>query len=222
MTSKLTRDELNEVVSTYGKSHIAHRMAVELLAAMDSEPVAWMHNNNNIGIPAITVSPKIGNYWMSEFKDVQPLYRHAQIPKAATDCANAEFGTYSGQIHIVAPNGKPAGIDACILSEVVGLWEAGITTIESCCGHNKASSYIAVAEEDAGRMRALGYELDASHPSGCVFYSKTSLHGRATQPAPVVPEDVRQALSQMDDEIIAELDAEESARRAAMLNGGKS
>lgn len=44
----------------------------------DSEPVAWMHNNNNIGIPAITVSQKIGNYWMSEFKDVQPLYRHAQ------------------------------------------------------------------------------------------------------------------------------------------------
>lgn len=37
------------------------------------------------------------------------------------------------------------------------------------------------------------------------------------QPAPVVPEDVRQALSKMDDEIIAELDAEESACRAAML-----
>lgn len=37
----------------------------------------------------------------------------------------------------------------------------------------------------------------------------------AQQPAPVVPEDVRQALSQMDDEIIAELDAEESACRAA-------
>lgn len=47
-------------------------------AAMDSEPVAWMHNNNNIGIPAITTSQKIGQYWMSEFKDVQPLYRHAQ------------------------------------------------------------------------------------------------------------------------------------------------
>ncbi|URY99611.1 EaA protein [Klebsiella phage 6991] len=42
------------------------------------------------------------------------------------------------------------------------------------------------------------------------------------QPAPVVPEDVRRALSIMDDEIIAELDAEESACRAAMLNGGKS
>ncbi len=37
------------------------------------------------------------------------------------------------------------------------------------------------------------------------------------QPAPVVPEDARQALRKMVDEIIAELDAEESACRAAML-----
>ncbi|WP_194761018.1 hypothetical protein [Klebsiella variicola] len=44
----------------------------------------------------------------------------------------------------------------------------------------------------------------------------------AQQPAPVVPEDVRQALSQMDDEIIAELDAEESACRAATLQAGNS
>ncbi|HFF8580896.1 TPA: hypothetical protein ACGEYZ_005176 [Klebsiella pneumoniae] len=47
-------------------------------AAMDSEPVAWMHSNNDIGIPAITVSQKIGHYWMAEFENVQPLYRHAQ------------------------------------------------------------------------------------------------------------------------------------------------
>ncbi len=45
---------------------------------------------------------------------------------------------------------------------------------------------------------------------------------RHAQPAPVVPEDVRQALSKMDDEIIAELDAEESASRAAMLHAGNS
>ncbi len=37
-----------------------------------------------------------------------------------------------------------------------------------------------------------------------------------------VPEDVRQALSKMDDEIIAEFDAEESASRAAMLHAGNS
>ncbi|MCI8087824.1 DUF551 domain-containing protein [Klebsiella pneumoniae] len=51
----------------------------------DSEPVAWMHNNNNIGIPAITTSQKIGQYWMSEFKDVQPLYRHAQPAPVVPD-----------------------------------------------------------------------------------------------------------------------------------------
>lgn len=38
--STITRDELNEVIATYGKHHIAHRMANVLLAAMDSEPVA--------------------------------------------------------------------------------------------------------------------------------------------------------------------------------------
>ncbi|HCU0461155.1 TPA: DUF551 domain-containing protein [Klebsiella pneumoniae] len=54
--------------------------------AADSEPVAWMHNNNNIGIPAITTSQKIGQYWMSEFKDVQPLYRHAQPAPVAPVC----------------------------------------------------------------------------------------------------------------------------------------
>ncbi|HDU2486545.1 hypothetical protein [Klebsiella pneumoniae] len=40
---------------------------------------------------------------------------------------------------------------------------------------------------------------------------------RHAQPASLVPEDVRQALSKMDDEIIAELDTEESDCRAAML-----
>ncbi|WP_438442011.1 hypothetical protein [Klebsiella pneumoniae] len=43
--SSITRDELNEVIATYGKHHIAHRMAIVLLAAMDSEPVAEVLSN---------------------------------------------------------------------------------------------------------------------------------------------------------------------------------
>ncbi len=81
MTSKLTRERLEQLANFKG-APLTRQEEQELariaLAAMDSEPVAWMHNNNNIGIPAITVSQKIGNYWMSEFKDVQPLYRHPQ------------------------------------------------------------------------------------------------------------------------------------------------
>lgn len=84
MTSKLTRERI-ELIANFHRAMAlppSHAEIEELarmaLAAMDSEPVAWMHNNNNIGIPAITTSQKIGKYWMSEFKDVQPLYRHAQ------------------------------------------------------------------------------------------------------------------------------------------------
>lgn len=46
---------------------------------------------------------------------------------------------------------------------------------------------------------------------------KMALAAMDSEPVAAVPEDVRQALSKMDDEIIAELDAEESACRAAML-----
>ena len=52
--STITRDELNEVIATYGKHHIAHRMANVLLAAMDSEPVAYISKSDfNAGYPHI-------------------------------------------------------------------------------------------------------------------------------------------------------------------------
>lgn len=86
MTSELTRAELLNIIETdhvqCGEASALARMA---LAAMDSEPVAWMHSNNDIGIPAITVSQKIGHYWMAEFENVQPLYRHAQPEPALPD-----------------------------------------------------------------------------------------------------------------------------------------
>lgn len=69
------RDDIEDI----GGDEI-RELASMALAAMDGEPVAWMHNNNDIGIPAITTSQKIGQHWMAEFKDVQPLYRHAQQP----------------------------------------------------------------------------------------------------------------------------------------------
>ncbi|HAT3650473.1 TPA: hypothetical protein I8564_003199 [Raoultella ornithinolytica] len=86
--STITRERLEKIKSwreTYGAgsnvilpAEEAEELACMALAAMDSEPVAWMHSNNDIGIPAITVSQKIGHYWMAEFENVQPLYRHAQ------------------------------------------------------------------------------------------------------------------------------------------------
>lgn len=86
MSSKLTRERIELIANfhramTLPPSHDEiEELARMALAAMDSEPVAWMHNNNNIGIPAITASQKIGQDWMAKFKGVQPLYRHAQQP----------------------------------------------------------------------------------------------------------------------------------------------
>ncbi|HDK5619710.1 DUF551 domain-containing protein [Klebsiella pneumoniae] len=97
MTSKLTRDELNEVVSTYGKSHIAHRMAVELLAAMDSEPVAEVYQAPNVGICA-ALGPSIR--MLCPLEPGTKLYRHAQpalvIPDEMTSERAHEIGYYYG------------------------------------------------------------------------------------------------------------------------------
>lgn len=89
--STITRDELNEVIATYGKHHIAHRMANVLLAAMDSEPVAWIAQNKNTGEVEIdepfakATNPK---YWTDAF----PVYRHAQQPVVPDDLKEAAKG----------------------------------------------------------------------------------------------------------------------------------
>lgn len=72
-------------------------------------------------------------------------------------CINIDFGTYANATAIKTPTGKIADIDNCILDEVRNLWAKGVITHESCCGHNKAAGYIAVASESIPRMLELGY-----------------------------------------------------------------
>lgn len=98
MTSKLTRDELNEVVSTYGKSHIAHRMAVELLAAMDRDKVRNEHAEwsqatfgsvgpvgplKHLSKEALEAADQPGD--LSEWADMQFLLWDAQRRAGITD-----------------------------------------------------------------------------------------------------------------------------------------
>ena len=75
--STITRDELNEVIATYGKHHIAHQMANALLAAMDSEPVADTPQPQNAGICA-PLGPSIR--MLCPLEPGTNLYRHAQQP----------------------------------------------------------------------------------------------------------------------------------------------
>lgn len=73
-------------------------------------------------------------------------------------CICIEFGSYDNQATVLTPQGKKAGIDNCILPEIRLLWAQGVETIESCCGHNKATGYICVHPKDIYKMKELGYK----------------------------------------------------------------
>ncbi|SWV05785.1 Eaa1 [Klebsiella pneumoniae] len=93
--STITRDELNEVIATYGKHHIAHRMANLLLAAMDSEPDCkerklFCSTDTARMRKVISVSAGTGD---------APLYRHAQPAPEKYNIGDATMR------HIFTPTG---------------------------------------------------------------------------------------------------------------------
>ena len=87
------------------------------------------------------------------------------MSKTTCMCINVDMGSCDAQVSMRAPNGKWVCIDACLATEIAWLWLLGVPTIECCCGHNKVSGYIAVADEHSERMRELGY-FEHAHPRG--------------------------------------------------------
>lgn len=95
MTSKLTRERLEKIKSwreTYGAgsnvmlpAEEAEELACLALAAMDSEPMAWLaiyHGevyDEAIGITRSVVEAQADHFgWESALTEIIPLYRHAQ------------------------------------------------------------------------------------------------------------------------------------------------
>lgn len=83
MTSKLTRERLQEIAEDgflkHGESKELARMA---LAAMDSEPVAWLLSG---GGAKNVVCFDSGNAYADPLREVTPLYRHAH-PAPVVQC----------------------------------------------------------------------------------------------------------------------------------------
>lgn len=50
------------------------------LASLEAEPVAWLHSDNGLGIPAITRSKNVADSWLSKGWYVQPLYIAQSMP----------------------------------------------------------------------------------------------------------------------------------------------
>lgn len=90
------------------------------------------------------------------------------------NCKDIDFGSvenFAQQVEVSIPdhmndykearlqNGQSPTIciDPCIIDEVKELWDLGIITFGSCCGHNKAESFVNVHDKDIDRMLELGY-----------------------------------------------------------------
>lgn len=106
-------------------------------------------------------------------------------------CGHPEFGTYDGQVVLVAPDWlKPRwpngiGIDVCLALEIQGLWRQGIKTNGHCCGHGRVPGFISVEPGSIEGMAFLGYQPIA-HGEGH-FKPKTPLSSVKHGPPPPPP-----------------------------------
>lgn len=119
--STITRDELNEVIATYGKHHIAHRMANVLLAAMDSEPDCkerklFCSTDTTRMRKTISVSAGTAD---------APLYRHAQpAPVVPDDVLEALQKVARIRLDLNDFDGDRRGITDCLCDAEEALIEA--------------------------------------------------------------------------------------------------
>ncbi len=216
--STITREQLEEWVAQFdedGGCDATDRQLETLirqsLAAMDGEPVAEVLSNRP-GNDTSTIDRALP-VGTQLYRHAQPASEREQVRSAHAEWSQATFGNVGpvGPLKHLSKEALEAAEQPGDLSEWADmqflLWDAqrraGIT-----------DDQITQAMID---KLAVNKQREWPEPKD----GEPRQHIKA-QPAPVVPEDVRQALSQMDDEIIAELDAEESACRAAMLQSGNS
>ena len=74
-TDKELIKEIKERIGSLDVRDNIERRAYEIaLVSLEAEPVAWLHSDNGLGIPAITRSKNIADSWLSKGWYVQPLY----------------------------------------------------------------------------------------------------------------------------------------------------
>ena len=88
--------------------------------------------------------------------------------REVTDAYSCEIPECSAKAE--APGGEVLETcDYCIVPELKKLWEHGIRTLCSCCGHgNETRASIRVDAASAKKMDALGYERYEPHK--CIFH----------------------------------------------------
>ena len=99
-TDKELIKEIKERISSLDVRDDIERRAYEIaLASLEAEPVAWLHSDNGLGIPAITRSKNIADSWLSRGWYVQPLYMAqpvSVVPDALPSLNNGIVGFDEG------------------------------------------------------------------------------------------------------------------------------
>lgn len=86
------------------------------IAAFCAEPVAWLHSDNGIGIPAITRSRNVADSWFSKGWNIKPLY----TTPPATVVPPAIEPDYE-VIKAILPTSNPDEYACCIAAD---MWNA--------------------------------------------------------------------------------------------------
>jgi hypothetical protein len=76
------------------------------------------------------------------------------------DCwEDVKIGNYYNTVIVEYPFiGKKIQIDKCLEYELKILWEAGVKTEASCCGHNQLYPSVIVDKQSVKMMEYLGYK----------------------------------------------------------------
>ncbi|HAY9080831.1 TPA: DUF551 domain-containing protein [Shigella boydii] len=103
MTTFTDKELIKEIKKRIGSLDVrdnVERRAYEIaLASLEAEPVAWLHSDNGLGIPAITRSKNIADSWLSKGWYVQPLYMAqpvSVVPDALPSLNNGIVGFDEG------------------------------------------------------------------------------------------------------------------------------
>ncbi|HAO9899335.1 TPA: DUF551 domain-containing protein [Escherichia coli O25b:H4-ST131] len=103
MTTYTDKEQIKEIKERIGSLDVrdnVERLAYEIaLASLEAEPVAWLHSDDGLGIPAITRSKNIADSWLSKGWYVQPLYMAqpvSVVPDALPSLNNGIVGFDEG------------------------------------------------------------------------------------------------------------------------------
>ena len=152
-TDKELIKEIKERISSMDVRDNVERRAYEIaLASLEEDPVAWLHSDNGLGIPAITRSKNIADSWLSKGWYVQPLYIAKPVPvvpDARPSLNNGIVGFDEGwnacraaMLHCAEPVNQTNKSPHTQFEQVADLYEMQFDDGRTCAFHTDAQKAV--------------------------------------------------------------------------------